>query len=290
MRFCAVLVNKGMNNIQAARTVVLTRPEQRNQPLQQALQAASVATLSQPALEVVALITELPNHYLPEHYDLVVFVSGQAAQCYLRPFYRDRTRTWPIDTKIGTVGVSTRQVAQAEIERYEDGAHSLQWRHPPATARNHDSESLWSVVSPELATLRRVLIVRGQTGRDWLRERLHAQGLSVDICAVYERRPTVWDTQIATTLIQQAHERGLVFLVTSSESATAIFHNLNRLGCLSVCQHSIFVVIHERIEKRVQSLWREAGFTLPVVVKRCIPTHESMVAALQQAALSPQII
>src|SRR5690625_3012982 len=170
-----------MSNSAAARTVVLTRPEQRNLPLARALEQASITYLSQPALEVVPLVKEIPVNYQPTNYDMVVFVSGQAARCYLKPLYQQVGELWPLETMIGTVGVSTRQIAQAEIERYQNQAgDNLQWRHPPATACNQDSEALWEILRPELASIRRVLIIRGKTGREWLRQQLQDQGISVD--------------------------------------------------------------------------------------------------------------
>lgn len=266
-----------------ARTVILTRPEQRNHVLAQALAGAGIPHLNLPALEVVPLVSEIPASLHPNQYDLVIFVSGQAARCYLRPLYQIERWHWPAATKIGTVGVSTREVAQHEIEQYQTDGLDLQWRYPPATAPRHDSEALWDVLWPELPNIQNTLIVRGKTGREWLRGQLLEQGISVDTFAVYDRLSARWTSRVATQLQQQA-AHGLVFLVTSSESAQAIFENLHRLNLLAVCQQSIFVVIHERIEKRVQSLWHDAGFANLAVVKRCIPTHESMLSALLQAA------
>ncbi|HLR82432.1 MAG TPA: uroporphyrinogen-III synthase [Paenalcaligenes sp.] len=270
------------------RTVILTRPEQRNQPLAQALDDVAVSNISLPALQVVPLVTTIPAEYQPHDYDLVIFVSGQAARSYLKPYYLEGDRQWPARTKIGTVGVSTRQIAQLEIEQYQFAASTLLWRHPPATAPSHDSEALWEILQPELGQIHKALVVRGKTGREWLRGRLLENNVAVDVFAVYDRRSACWSSQVATTINRSA-VNGLVFLVTSSESAQAIFENLQRLNLLAVCQQSIFVVIHERIEKRVQSLWHDAGFANSAVVKRCIPTHESMLTALVQAAASPQV-
>lgn len=271
------------------RTVLLTRPEQRNQPLAQALDDIAIEHLSLPALEVVQLVTEIPNKYLPVHYDLVIFVSGQAARCYLNPYYQKANDHWPVATKIGTVGVSTREIAQLAIEQYQPSSSSLLWHHPPAEAPSHDSEALWEVLQPELGRIRSALVVRGKTGREWLRSRLLENDTAVDVFAVYDRRAAHWSPQVRP-LLQRYAANGFVFLITSSESAQAVFENLQRLNLLAVCQKSIFVVIHERIEKRVQSLWQDAGFANLAVVKKCLPTHESMLTALVQAAASPQVI
>lgn len=267
------------------RTVVLTRPAHRNQRLAQGLQQAGVPSINAPALRVVSLAQEIAAAHRPEHHDLVVFVSGAAANFYLQPLYDDPGFNWPEHVKIGTVGVSTKSAAQKLILSREQ-AGTIQWRHPPALQPHHDSEHLWMVLQPELEQLKKILIVRGLSGREWLKDRFQQAGAQVNVLAVYDRQPDIWDSTQAQALTQalEAEHPGVVFLVSSSESAQAIFDNLHRLDLLELCRKAIFVVIHERIEKRVQSLYASAGFKDRAVITRCVPTHRSMLSALIAAA------
>lgn len=269
----------------ALRTVLLTRPAHRNQRLAQGLQREGITTISLPALQVVPLIEQVPEDYAPGHFDLVVFVSGVAAECYLRPLFQQEGCSWPSSTKIGTVGVSTRAAAQKLIHQFQDNAAELQWQHPPALQPNHDSEQLWAILQPKLDSIKKVLIVRGLSGRDWLKDQFLQANIDVTPFAVYNRQPNRWPAQ-KLTLLRDAPNSQFVILVSSSESAEAIYTNMAQQHLLDLWQRSIFVVIHERIEKRVQSLYRRAGFKNTAVVKRCIPTHESMLSALKQAAAS----
>src|SRR3546814_9941416 len=54
-------------------------------------------------------------------------------------------------------------------------------RIPPARilypTDTQDSEGLWRVLQPLLATFKRVLIVRGQSGREWLGDRFQQAGI-----------------------------------------------------------------------------------------------------------------
>lgn len=266
------------------RTVVLTRPAHRNQVLAQGLQKAGITSLSLPALALTPFLSHIPPAHEPFGYDLVVFVSGAAASHYLTPLWQAKGYPWPAETRIGTVGVSTRAIIEQVFAAHGISSSGLAWRHPPLSEPNHDSERLWQCLAPDLPALKKVLIVRGATGRDWLKEQLLAAGIQVDVLSVYERRPQPWSTEQVAQL-EQASQHGLVFLVTSSESAQAIFANLEHFSMLSLWQKSIFVVIHERIEKQVQSLYASAGFKSQAVVKRCVPTSESMLSALSRAAL-----
>lgn len=282
-RFCSALI-KGMTKAKL-RTVVLTRPAHRNQRLAQGLQQKGVPSINAPALRVVSLAQEISAQYRPEHYDLVVFVSGAAANFYLQPLYDAPGFNWPEHVKIGTVGVSTKSVAQKLILSRED-AGTIQWRHPPALQPHHDSEHLWMVLQPELEQLKKVLIVRGLSGREWLKDRFQKAGVEVNVLAVYDRQPDIWDSMQAQALTQalEVEHPGVVLLVSSSESAQAIFDNLYRLDLLELCRKAIFVVIHERIEKRVQSLYASAGFKDRAALTRCVPTYRSMLSALITAA------
>src|SRR5690625_3063565 len=165
----------------ALRTVLLTRPAHRNQRLAQGLQREGITTISLPALQVVPLIEQVPEDYTPGHFDLVVFVSGVAAECYLRPLFQQEGGSWPSSTKIGTVGVSTRAAAQKLIHQVQDNAAELQWRHPPALQPNHDSEQLWAILQPKLDSIKKVLIVRGLSGRDWLKDQFLQANIDVPL-------------------------------------------------------------------------------------------------------------
>src|SRR5699024_7998408 len=63
---------------------------------------------------------------------------------------------------------------------------------PPAE-QPQDSESLWRLLEPQIKQFARVLIIRAQTGRDWLSQQLNkVQGLQLTRQAVYRRQPRVW--------------------------------------------------------------------------------------------------
>ena len=67
-----------------------------------------------------------------------------------------------------------------------------------------DSEGLWAILRSKLAPGARVLIVRAQSGRDWLADTLTQHGMCVTILPVYQREPAPWSSEKLHTLKQWA--------------------------------------------------------------------------------------
>jgi uroporphyrinogen-III synthase len=128
---------------------------------------------------------------------------------------------------------------------------------PDAQSVQLDSEALWQRVQGQLASLRRVLIVRGSdaqgamAGRDWLAQQLQAQGVSVDFVVAYERDMPCW------TAAQRAHalastDAAAVWVFSSSEAIA----NLQQWLPHQVWTHARAVATHPRIAQAA----RNAGF------------------------------
>jgi uroporphyrinogen-III synthase len=90
---------------------------------------------------------------------------------------------------------------------------------PAADAPSFDSEALWARLSPEDWAGRRVLVVRGQDGRDWLADTLGQRGAQVGFVAAYQRRAPVLTSAgralLAQVLAQPAEH---LWLFSSSEA------------------------------------------------------------------------
>src|SRR5690606_3770088 len=164
------------------RIAILTRPDGRNDALAVSLRQAGWQALELPALEILPLPIEAGGLPLPQHYDLVVFVSGNAARLYLAQLETVAGLSgWPSATLAATVGPASAQALRA-IPFFGVDTTVL---HPPPTAPSHDSEALWAQLRSHGPLPRRVLLVRGTQGRDWLGEQLEAAGVHVQRHAVY---------------------------------------------------------------------------------------------------------
>lgn len=256
--------------------VVLTRPQGKNEALMAELQGHGLQSIALPALSIEASLTVLPPSYDPAAFDLLVFVSAQAVRFYLDAL-QAANKQIPVGQRIATVGAASAQPF------YEAGLDTqLELIHPPAAHPYQDSEALWQLLQPRLAEFDRVLLVRGQQGREWLSQQLIAARKKLSRCSIYQRVPAVWSTQ-AVQPLQQALIKGetIALLLSSSESVQAIYANVQRLGLESLWQQAAFVAIHPRI---AQCLYELTGLTT-VQTTLCAPSQPAMLNALLAAAM-----
>jgi len=261
--------------------IVLTRPEGRNEALAARLESAGHRVLCLPALDISALPADGPAIRPPGDYDLVVFVSGNAVRFYLdRLSSLGMAAEWPRHTLAATVGA-----ASAERLRRAAAIPRANILHPDPSLQNQDSEALWSLLAPRATSIRRALIVRGVSGREWLGARLEQAGAQVERLAVYDRKPAVWSAEQGGRLAAAlAGPAPCLFLLTSNESLGAVHANIVRMGMVERWAQSRFVVIHERVASRLQSILRASGKVEPPMVKLSRPTDDALFEALSGAA------
>ena len=262
-------------------SVVLTRPQGKNEQLGRRLQAAGLRPITLPALTLAPLIQDGNQLPPPGDYDLIVFVSSGAVAMYLDLLARRSNHgAWPERTMVATVGRSSAQPL------YDSGlmqhAHIL---HPDPDTQNQDSEALWSVLQPLRHRLERVLIIRGESGREWLGAQCEEAGINVERLALYRRTPAVWQPGQTDQLSEiMVSPKLCVFLLTSGESAAAVHANIRQLGLEEEWAKCRFVVIHERVACRLQSLIGASGKVEPTVIKVCSPCDDAIFHAIVQLA------
>ncbi|ALM83684.1 uroporphyrinogen-III synthase [Bordetella sp. N] len=240
---------------------VLTRPEGSNQALAQRLTAAGWQVRDWPAL---ALTTEAcPPERLPrpQDYDLAVFVSGNAARHYLEQLHRADPAgvpSWPASCLAATVGPSS--AAALRATGCFDAATVI---HPGPDAPSHDSEALWEELRRRGPLPRRVLIVRGTEGRDWLADRLREAGAEVLAHAAYRRTPAQWDDAALAQLQDWRDTDAMpVWLLTSGEGIAAVLANVVRAGVLPWWRGGRFIVTHPVLAQRLE---RQEGIALNAI-------------------------
>lgn len=238
--------------------VVLTRPFERQATLSQSLLNAGYEVLSLPALSIQPSTTvQWP---LPQDFDWVVFVSRAAWQHFWGAIEAQQPGcVWPSKCRIAAVGSTTADSIRKTLAGHTDRAVNVM--SPPSTLPQ-DSESLWQCLSPELKSASKVLIVRGQSGREWLSEKLRSHDCLVDILEAYRRSPVSWTTPSITTLQQWGKEGRLgVWLVTSQQGLSAIQAQWSAHQ-LDPWRPEGAVVIHPRLKAPVKA-WLRKG---PVLV------------------------
>ena len=241
-------------------TVVITRPAGQSAALAAQLNAAGVATLEFPLIEIAAAEDVAPLHAALgalERYALVVFVSPNAVDYA----FAESGSIWPHALPVGVVGPGS----VAALARHGVAAPAYRVISPSAAADDEaarfDSEALFAAIDTALGAAslegKRVLIVRGDGGREWLAERLREAGVEVETVAAYRRlvpEPSIaaW-TRVHELLAGEPH----AWLVTSSEGV----RNLDELarehlnaGEIAQLKRATLVTPHPRIAQTARGL------------------------------------
>jgi len=182
-------------------------------------------------------------------FDLAIFVSPAAVRAAARLLQA----AWPGRTAIGAVGRATAQAVEQAIRPAQHTAIVV----PDDEASG--SEAFWAEWKRSGRTAGRVLILRAQTGRDWLADAFAATGAQVEAQAVYTRTETVPDPA-SLARIAEAVLTGepAAILFTSSEAVEALEHQLAGVpGASAWLRHGRALASHERIAERLLA----AGYT-----------------------------
>lgn len=244
--------------------VLVTRPAGQAEHLCQLITAAGGEPIRFPALEIAAphdsAVLGQRFDRLAQ-YDLVVFVSANAVARAL-PLVEARGG-FPGRLTLAAIGGATAR-ALTRGGRRPDVCPSA----------GYNSEAL--LAEPRLQRLdgARVLIVRGEGGRELLADTLHARGAQVDYAEVYRRVQPAAD---AGAIVRRWQQGEIDFVVVTSNQALA---NLNQMVGEEGREwlHNTPLVV---ISDRMLQLAHELGFSADILVADQ-PTDESIVAAMVQ--------
>lgn len=225
----------------AGRHVVVTRPAGQAAHFATALTGAGAIPVLYPVLEIrdIEDVSPLLDAAIRlDSYDLAVFVSPNAIERALAVILP--RRAWPAALRVAALGKSS----ERELARH--GMHDV--ISPPL---RFDSEALLEL--PELIDVgdKRVIIFRGDGGREVLGDTLKARGASIDYVTCYRRaRP-----QLDPAPLLKLWEEGQLDAVTltSSEGLRNFFDMVGRLGQAWLKKTPAFVP-HVRIAEQAQAL------------------------------------
>lgn len=217
-------------------TVVITRPAQQAGPLAASIAALGLRVTLLPLLEIHALDAPEECARLAgvlarlADYDLVAFVSPNAVDCAFA-----HLAAWPPGVALAVVGEGSRLALAAH--GVNDGNASI--TSPGEQARS-DSEHL--LLALDLPALRgkRVLIVRGDGGRDFLADGLRAAGAEVEFVTAYRRAvPRLTPTLRAT--LEHLLQHNQDWIITSSEALRGLLSLLAQMD-EEAGESAVFVV------------------------------------------------
>ncbi|HEV7833992.1 MAG TPA: fused uroporphyrinogen-III synthase HemD/membrane protein HemX [Caballeronia sp.] len=252
-------------------TVVVTRPSGQSAALLALLARAGFESIEFPLIDIGPVADAAPLHaalgelYAPAPlgFALVVFVSPNA----IDHAFAALNSAWPLHIPIGVVGPGSvaglgRQGVTAPGHTIISPVADATVTETPTDPR-YDSEALYAAIEahfgPDGLKSKRVLIVRGDGGREWLADALSAAGANVEKVAAYRRivpEPTMRDWErIHALLAGEPH----AWLLTSSEGV----RNLEELAREHLTLDETLTLKHAPLvspHPRIAEAARTAGF------------------------------
>lgn len=220
--------------------VLLTRPAEESTALAASLSDAGIFSSSLPLLDIQPLAVTPEQQAIFRNlgrYCAVIVVSKPAARLAMQQL----DQPWP-QLPWFSVGAATAQVL---------AEHGLNVHYPQT---GDDSEALLQLPALREAVARpgaRVLILRGEGGRELLAQRLREQGASVDYLELYRRFLPAYEAGVLTQRIQLERLNGVV---VSSGQGFLHLQTLAGADWPQVAQLPLFVP-----SPRVQEMAQAAG-------------------------------
>lgn len=228
----------------AGRRVLVTRPEGQAAGLAQLVRAAGGEPVCIPAIEIRDLDDPAPFHAVAdrlESFDLAIFVSRNAVRKALELLRARRgSRSWPAGLRVAAVG----QGSRAELE----ASGFAQVVAPPARS---DSEALLALPALAAAAVagRRVVVFRGDGGRELLGDELGKRGASVEYAACYRR-----ERPVSGGALRAAWALGIdATTVSSAEGLANVLDMLGEDAARLLAQAPLFVP-HARVAEAAARL------------------------------------
>ena len=234
----------GAADVAASLRVLVTRPAAQAREWVDGLRAAGLDAQALPLIDIRPVDDPTELHAAWQglgSVGLVMFVSPNAAEQFFAQ--RPPGAAWPAALQAASPGPGTTRVLHAlgVVEIVE----------PAADAAQFDSEALWMQLRTQAWAGRRVLVVRGTSGRDWLAERLREQGATVSLACAYGRSAPLLD-DAGCTLLQAALDRPAQHLWFFS-SSEAVDH-LEALAPARTWAAGRALATHPRIAARARAL------------------------------------
>jgi len=252
--------------------VVVTRPAAQAGELIARLAAMGCKAVLFPLLEIHRLSDPAPLRAalagLPDC-ALAAFVSPNAIDAVFAEL-----SAWPPRVPIAVMGEGSRRALAAH--GIDDGNTVI---HSPRGART-DSETLLDALDVDSLRGRKVMILRGESGRELLAERLREAGAEVIQVAAYRRSAPAFDAARQAQL-QALLESKNDWIVTSSEALRNLEHMAHQLSAMRPDADAVVKMQQQRLfvpHARIAETAHAAGF---LDVHMSASGDEALLGALQ---------
>lgn len=246
---------------------LVTRPLAQAQPWAKQLEALGASVTLQPMLVIEPVSSEqdqraIINRILAfDEYQKAIFISQNAVHYGLQ--WLDEY--WPQLP----IGVEFFAIGKVTAERLFEQTELL----VQSATQAMNSEALLELQALQTLQDQKILIFRGQGGRDYLAKELEARGASVDYCELYQRKAPSKE-QALNQVFRQTSKQAVV-VVHSGETLGNLQSMIQGDDLLWLQQQPLLVP-----GQRVAQLAKSAGFSRTIVAENA--THESMLEALYE--------
>ena len=233
--------------------VVITRPIKQANALAQRVQESGRQTVIFPLLEILPL--EDATNFVSilrdvTRYALVIFVSPNAIEATF-----SYVSVWPEGVPVAVMGEGSR-IALRQYGVSEANTRIIHAQDTDQTGSEQLLETIKTTVGLFESHRKRVLIIRGETGRELLAETLHSEGWQVTQIAGYRRKAVVWDDEKLVQLRDLLSEKN-DWYITSSEALDVWVEGINRCldkSIVSEMQRQNVWAPHLRITQKAEKM------------------------------------
>ncbi|SFN82124.1 uroporphyrinogen-III synthase [Formivibrio citricus] len=227
-----------MSSALAGHRIWITRPRNQSAGLRSLLEQVGAIPVLLPLLEIAPPLDTAPLQQALQNldnYDLAVFVSPSA----LEKVFEHLPCPWPAGLPVAVMGPGS-------------AARARELGIPAVIQPTGQFDSAGLLTEPALQDLagKRVVLFRGESGREELPQTLRTRGASVDCIGAYRRLPPIFDE---TRLVAELAAGCDGIVVSSSEAAQHLFR-LAGDKTRQQLQSQLYFAPHTRIVETLRGL------------------------------------
>lgn len=244
--------------------IVVTRPKNQAENLVRLIDAAGARPILFPVLEILDVSDLNPLYHVIkelDHYHAAIFISPTAVNKAMNLIKAQRE--WPRELAVFAIGRGSKKALE------HCGVHNVQI--PPGRS---DSDALLELPALQDMRNKRVVIFRGDGGREVLGDELVKRGAELTYAECYRRsKPNI---EAGALLYHWARNELDAVTVTSSEGLHNLFDLVGKLGQQWLKKTPVFVT-----HPRIATIAEELGLEKVIVTG---PEDQDLMAGLEEWA------
>lgn len=250
-------------------TLLNTRPAHQARPLTQLLQASHIQVIECPTIQVHLIDDVILNQPIAD-YDIIIFTSVNSLRGWQRLLQKNEMASISSRQKLVAIGKATAVFGQ-----------ELGLNIDTLSQQHFDSESLLAHPSMQDLSAKKILLIKGEGGRDKMPSTFQQRGAKTTELAVYRRVPTPFCADAWQQFISGAHP---LLLISSYDSFRSLLKVLSQedsdylqLDGTAWAFLASAVAFSQRIADKMQ----QAGWQRPIVVMQT-QSNQGVLDALQR--------